>query len=49
MSLELQPVELTVEHMLRIHRHWITVQYAIQKKTEVEIVDLLDKQQLPVS
>lgn len=40
---------LTVLDILRIHRDWITMLFVEQRKTEVEIVELLYEHNLPVS
>ena len=49
MSMEIQSFELSTENVLRLHRHWITTLYVHQRKTEVEIIDLLYERNLPVS
>lgn len=48
MSMEGQAVELTTEDILRMHRHWITMLFVDDKKTEVEIVELLYERHLIV-
>ncbi|EPE24696.1 hypothetical protein GLAREA_08549 [Glarea lozoyensis ATCC 20868] len=42
-------VELTVEDILSIHRHWVTKLYVQDHKTEEDIVSLLHEARLPVT
>lgn len=49
MPMEIQPLELTIADMLRIHREWITMLFVDQKKTEAEIVQLLYERNICVS
>ena len=49
MSQDTQPMELTVEELLRIHRDWIKMLIIEQRKTEVEIVELLYERNISVS
>lgn len=49
MPMEIQPPELTVADMLRIHRAWITMLFVEQKKTEAEIVQILYERNISVS
>lgn len=49
MSVDIQPPELTLADMLRIHRAWITSLFVDQRKTDVEIVQLLYERHIRVS
>lgn len=48
-NMDFQNVELTIEDILFIHRHWIVKLYVEDRKTEREIVDLLHQRRLPVT
>jgi hypothetical protein len=47
--MEIQPPELTVAEMLRLHRAWITMLFVEQNKTEAEIVQMLYERNIIVS
>ncbi|TVY71322.1 hypothetical protein LSUE1_G010139, partial [Lachnellula suecica] len=47
--MEIQHVELTIEDVLSLHRHWISKLYVEDLKSEVEIVQLLYERRLPVA
>jgi hypothetical protein len=47
--MDIRNVELTVEDILSIHRHWVTKLYVEDNKTEAEIVSLLHECRLPVT
>jgi hypothetical protein len=49
MSMEIQPLELTVADILRLHRSWITMLLVEEKKTEMEIVELLYERKISIS
>jgi hypothetical protein len=49
LSMEIQPPELTVAEMLRLHRAWITMLFVEQNKTEAEIVQMLYERNIIVS
>lgn len=49
MSQDTQPIELTVEELLRLHLEWIKMLIIEQRKTEVEIVELLYERNISVS
>ena len=49
MSQDTQPIELTVEELLRLHRNWITMLLIEQRKTEAEIVELLYERNISIS
>jgi hypothetical protein len=39
--MEVESLELTLEDVLRLHRGWITKLFVDDRKTDVEIVELL--------
>jgi hypothetical protein len=41
--MEFQSLELTVEDLLNLHRYWITQLFVQDRKTEEEIVNLLNE------
>jgi hypothetical protein len=47
--LEIQNVELSIDDILSLHRHWITKLYIEERKSEEEIVDALYERRLPVT
>lgn len=47
--LEIQNVELSLDDILSLHRHWITKLYVEERKTEEEIVGALYERRLPVT
>ncbi|KIM97805.1 hypothetical protein OIDMADRAFT_182175 [Oidiodendron maius Zn] len=49
MSQDTQPIEFTVEELLRLHRDWIKMLIIEQRKTEVEIVEILYERNISVS
>ena len=49
-AMDFQTLELTVEDILNLHRGWITELYIHDRRTDVEIVALLqEERQLPVT
>jgi hypothetical protein len=49
MSMKIQPPELTVAEMLRLHRAWITMLFVEQNRTEAEIAQILYERNIIVS
>lgn len=47
--MDIRNVELSVEDILSIHRHWITKLYLDDHKSEMEIVEMLYERRLPVT
>ncbi|RDL33345.1 uncharacterized protein BP5553_08784 [Venustampulla echinocandica] len=47
--MDVRNVELSIEDILFIHRHWITKLYLDDQKSEDEIVDMLYERRLPVT
>lgn len=46
MAMEVETLELTIEDIVRLHRGYITDLFVEDKKTEVEIVQLLYEHRL---
>jgi hypothetical protein len=49
MAMELEASEFTIEEILCMHRGWITKLFVDDKKSEVEIVELLYERRLVVT
>jgi len=47
--MELETFEMTVEDILNMHRGWIIQTFVQDRKTEVEIVQILQERQLIVT
>ncbi|KAG9235602.1 hypothetical protein BJ875DRAFT_503925 [Amylocarpus encephaloides] len=47
--MDIRNVELSIEDILSIHRHWVSKLYTEEGKSEVEIVELLYEHHLPVT
>lgn len=48
LTMEIETYELTIDDVLALHRSWITDLFLIERKSEVEIVELLYNRQLVV-
>ncbi|CAG8980967.1 hypothetical protein HYALB_00012299 [Hymenoscyphus albidus] len=48
-TMDIRNVELSIEDILSIHRHWISKLYLDDHKSEMEIVDMLYERRLPVT
>lgn len=48
-TMELETFEMTVEDILNMHRGWIIQTFVQDRKTEVEIVQILQERQLIVT
>ena len=44
--MEFHTLELTIEDMLQLHRGWISKLYLEERKTEMEILELLQERRL---
>jgi hypothetical protein len=47
--MEVETFEITIEDILNMHRGWITQTFVQDRKTEVEIVQILQERQLVVT